>query len=134
MLKISTKKFDPANWPEGVWATYADGVRFKIRKLTGDAIRELRRPYTRQEMELNPASRRMEQVEKIDSEKFDEVLAGYLIEVFEGIGDDDGRVLPDSPESRKAILNIPVLRDFIWAAAQSLEIAQQEKADADVKN
>ncbi|MCK9570058.1 hypothetical protein M0R72_14035 [Candidatus Pacearchaeota archaeon] len=134
MIKISTKKFDPNALPEGVWATFAEGVKLKIRKLTSDALRELRRPHVQYVMELNPTSRRMEQVEKLDSEKFDEALAAYMLEAFDGIGDDDGTPLPDTMDSRRAILNIPQLKEFIWAVAQSLDVAQEERNREAAKN
>jgi hypothetical protein len=133
MLKISTKKFDPANLPEGVWVTYSEGVRFKVRKLTSDSTRAIRKPFVRLELELNPSSRRLEHVEKVDNDGLDDALAEYLIEAFEGIGDDNG-ILPNTPESRKAILNQPSLREFIWEASQSLEIVSQEKREDDLKN
>ena len=130
MLKLSKKKFNPEQFPEGVWAQYSEGVRFKIRKITGSAIKELRRPYVRFEMELSPSSRRMEQIEKVDTDKFDDALAMYMIEAFEGVGDEDGNMLSDDLESRKIILDIPVLKDFIWAVSQSIDIAGAVKQEA----
>lgn len=134
MLKINTQKFDPANWPEGTWIAYTEGVRFKVRKLTAEALREIRKPHVRLEMELNPVTRRMEQVEKLDAEKFDDALTDYLLEDFEGIGDENGNVLAANLANKKAILNMPVLRDFIWAAAQAIEVAGDQRTEQAVKN
>ncbi len=134
MLKISTKKFDPANWPEGVWGTYAPGVRLKIRKLASDVIQELRKPHVRLEMEVDKISRRMMPVEKVDSEAFDDALTTYLIEAWEGLGDEEGRLLEDSLASRKAIMNDLTLRDWIWAFAQSQELIAERQKEAEVKN
>lgn len=133
MIKINTKKFDAQNQPEGVWITYSDGVRFKIRKLTNDALREIRKPFVRIEMELDQKTRSMKQVEKVNEDKLNDAITTYLIEAFEGIGDENGAPLPDNLASRQAIINQPVLSDFIWAAAQSLEIAQQQKEQEEIK-
>jgi hypothetical protein len=134
MLKISTKKFDPANLPEGVWVTYSEGVRFKIRKLTGDALKALRKPFVTTSLEFNLSSRRMEQAEKLDIEKYDDALVEFIIEGFENLGDESGNMLPDSLESRRAIMNIPALREFIWESASTLDLLQQQKQEEKVKN
>jgi hypothetical protein len=134
MLIINTKKYDPEKKPEGVWFSYADGVRVKIRKLTGDVMKELRKPFVRLEMEYNPMSRRMEQSEKIDTEKYDEALSAYIMEEWEGFGDENGNILQNTPESRRAIINIPALREFIWEAATSLDIIAAAKNEEDLKN
>lgn len=134
MLKISTKKFDPANWPEGVWGTYAPGVRLKIRKLTSDAIGGIRKPFVRLEMEVDKASRRMMPVEKVETDAFDDALTNYLIEAYEGLGDDEGNPLPDDLASRKAIMNDLTLRDWIWAFAQSQEVIAQAAHEDEIKN
>ena len=134
MLKIGKLGFDPATPPTGTWGTYQAGVRLKIRKLTGEALRELRRPYVRTEMELDPRSRRMAPVEKVDAEKLDDALADYLIEDFEGIGDEEGRPLPVDPESKRRIMNQPALAEWIMAFANSLEMAQAERHQDELKN
>lgn len=134
MLKISTKKFDPQNWPEGAWADYAPGVRFRVRPLTSDAIAALRAPFVQVKMEVDPASRQMKQVEKVDNEAFNDALSTYLIAGWEGLGDDNGAPLPDNLESRQAILNQLPLKDFIWAAAQTLEAAAQSRKEEEIKN
>lgn len=135
MLKISTKKFDPQNWPEGVWGDYAPGVRLKIRKLTGDAVRELRKPYVRMEMEVEKTSRRMVPVEKVsDEEAYNNALLDYLIEDFVGLGDEKGVPLPVTLDSKKAISNNLPLWDWVWAFAQSQEIVAEEQHQAEIKN
>lgn len=134
MLKIAKRGFDLQNPPEGVWGTFSEGVRFKVRKLTSEAAKALRKPHVRLEMELDPGTRRMIQVEKLNEEKFDDALASYMIEAFEGVGDDQGNPLPDDLESRRMIFNIPQLRDWIWALAQSVEIAEAARQEAEIKN
>ncbi|HOR32195.1 MAG TPA: hypothetical protein PK311_05825 [Syntrophales bacterium] len=134
MLKIGKLGFDPATPPTGTWGTYQAGVRLKIRKLTGEALRELRRPYVRTEMELDPRSRRMVPAEKVDAEKLDDALADYLIEDFEGIGDEEGLPLPVDLESKRRIMNQPALAEWVLAFAQSLEVAQAERQRDEIKN
>jgi len=136
MLKIGKiGKFDLKNPPEGVWGTFSEGVRIKVRKLTGEAAKAIRKPFIKLEMELDPSTRRMVPAEKLtDEEKFNDALSAYMIEAFEGLGDDEGNPLPDDIESRRMIFNVPQLRDWIWALAQSVEIAAQNLQEDEVKN
>lgn len=129
MLKIGKLGFDNNNWPAGVWGKFSDGVKVKVRKLTAEAVRELRKPFIKTEMILNTSSRRMEPVEHIgDPEKYDDALTDYLIEDFTGIGDEEGNQLPVTLESKKRIMNHLALKDWIWAFAQSVEASVQEKS------
>ncbi|HNS53318.1 MAG TPA: hypothetical protein PKH25_00915 [Syntrophales bacterium] len=134
MLKIGKLGFDPQNLPDGTWGVFQDGVRLRVRKLTGEVLRELRRPFVSTEMDLDPRSRRMVPVEKADPEKLDEALADYLIQDFEGIGDDDGQALPVDLESKKRIMNQPALAEWIMAFAYSLEVAKAERQRDEIKN
>lgn len=134
MLKIGKLGFDPQKWPEGAWGTYQEGVRLKVRKLTNEIMRELRKPFVRVEMELDSRSRRMVPVEKVDLEKLDEALSDYLIEDFEGIGNEDGAVLSVDLESKKRIMNQPALNEWVMAFAQSIEVAQAERQRDELKN
>jgi hypothetical protein len=134
MLKIGKLGFDPQNPPDGTWGAFQDGVRLRVRKLTGEVLRELRRPFVRIEMDLDPRSRRMVPVEKADAEKLDEALADYLIQDFEGIGDEEGRPLPVDLESKKRIMNQPALAEWVMAFAHSLEVAQAERQRDEIKN
>lgn len=135
MLKIGKLGFDNENWPEGVWGTFSQGVEIKVRKLTAEAIRELRKPFLKTEMVPNASSRRMELSEQIDNqEKYDDAVTDYLIEDFRGIGDEDGNSLPLDLESKKRIVNHLALKDWIWTFAQSIEACAQEKSEGARKN
>ena len=135
MLKIGKLGFDNSKWPEGVWGKFTDGVEIKVRKLTAESVRELKKPFLKTEMTLNTASRRMEPVEQIgDPEKYDDALTDYLIEDFKGIGDQDGNPLPVTLESKKRIMNQLTLRDWVWALAQSVEASLREKNEVAQKN
>jgi len=130
MLKVDKLGFDNNNWPEGVWGKFAEGVDVKVRKLTAEATRELKKPFIKTEMTVNTLSRRMEPVERIgDPEKYDDALTDYLIEDFTGIGDEAGNPLPVNLESKKRIMNHLPLRDWVWAFAQSVEASVQEKSE-----
>lgn len=134
MLKIGKLGFDSNNWPEGVWGQFAEGVKIKVRKLTAEALRELRKPLVKITMELESVSRRMVPAEKVDTDKYDEVITDYLIEDFQGIGDEEGNPLPVTLESKKQIMNYLPLKDWIWAFAQTLEMADVKKLEEEGKN
>jgi len=123
MLKIGKLGFDGNNLPTGVWGEFSDGVKIKVRRLTAEVIRELRRPHVTTSMV--PHEGRMVQSEKLDPEKYDEAIMDYLIEDFEGIGDENGNPLPKTLESKKRILNEISIKDWVWAFAQSIQTVQE---------
>ena len=122
MLKINTK-----NSQEGKFFAYTKGVEFKIRPLTGQVLRELRKKVTTTRMEADPTTRKMVAVEDVDNDKLDELIADYMLEDWKGIGDEAGVPLPVCLESKKSILNQIPLREFIWSAAQALDIEQEQE-------
>jgi hypothetical protein len=123
MLKINTK----AN-PEGRWYKYAEGVEFQIRPLTSQVLRDLRKSVTQTRMEVNPTTRVMVSVDHVDDDKYNDVLNDHLLMDWKGIGNEDGEPLECNLENKKLILNQIPLRDFIWGAAQALDIeADREK-------
>jgi hypothetical protein len=130
MIKISTKKFDPANPPEGVWAPYAEGAEIQIRKLNREILKALRAPFIT--MEYSPAAR--QNIEKPDEEKIEDALTGYLIQSFKGFGDDDGNLIPDTLDGRKALMNDLAVRDFVWGFAHTAEIIKVKKQADEIKN
>jgi hypothetical protein len=134
MLKIGKLGFDINNLPEGIWSTFSEGVKFQIRKLTREAAAAIRKPFTKLEMEVDPASRKTVAVEKIEQEGLEDALAMYVIQDFEGVGDDEGNPLPNNLESRKRIMNHPQLRDWIWAVAQSIELISKAEQEEEGKN
>ena len=135
MLKIGKLGFDNDNWPAGIWGTFSEGVEVKVRKLTAEAVRELRKPFLKVEMVVNTSSRQMEPREQVkDPDKYDDALTDYLIEDFKGIGDEEGNSLPVTLESKKRMMNNLALKDWIWAFAQSIETSQQIKNEAARKN
>lgn len=127
MLKLSKiGSFDADNPPPGVWGTFAPGVRLKIRKLTAEVVQKLRKKYSKTEMQSDKA-RRMVPVEILDDEQgYDDALTNYIIEAFEGIGDEDGNPLPVTLESKKMVLNHLPLKDWVWAFAQSIDTTAEE--------
>jgi len=134
LIKISTKKFDPNKWPEGVWSTFAPGAEIKIRKLNGSIIRELRKPLIVPKIGLNPVTKMMEETESYDQEKWSDILSDYTIENFKGFGDDDGNILPVNLENKKAMLNQKQVREFVMSVAEAVEIIAAREAEGEIKN
>lgn len=120
--------------PEGIWGNYCEGVRLKIRKLSSEALRFLKKKHSKIVMELDSRSRRMVPLEKIDDDAFEDAITDYLIEDWEGIGDEAGNLLPLNLESKMLIMDKLFLREWIWSFAQTLEIADAEKKEAEIKN
>ena len=136
MLKINTKKFDPNQWPEGVWGTYAPGAKLKIRKVSADVFIELRKPFIRTEMQAEKGSHRMVPVEKLtDEEGYNDKLTDYIIEDQEGFGNEEGQAFPTPLDlaSKKALMNDLQIKDWIWAFSQSQESTANEKREEEIK-
>jgi hypothetical protein len=108
---------------EGRWVTYSEGVEIKVRPLTGTTLRDLRRSVAKRRMEPDPSTRKMVAIDDVDPEAFERACCDYLIEDFKGIGDAQGNHLENTVESRLLIMNQLALRDFVWAAAQALDVS-----------
>lgn len=121
MLKITKASGD------GRWFAYQEGVEIKIRPLTGTILRDLRKQAAVSRMELDPKTRRMIPVEDIDEDKMESILADYLIEDWKGIGDDEGNPMAVTQENKHLVLDQPLIRDFVWGAAQSLDIIEERE-------
>lgn len=105
---------------------YSEGVVFWVRPLTGQKLKEIRKQCVKTRMELNTRTRKMEPIEEVDDEKFEDLVADYILDRWEGVGDEDGNPLAVNLESKKLILDHLPLRDFIWGAAQSLDVTETE--------
>ena len=134
MIKITTKKFDPQNPPDGAWVKYQEGAEIQIRKMNKEILHALRAPFITISMEYDPQSHKYVEKETADSGKIEEALTGYLVQKFRGFGDDDGNVLPDTQDSREALMNDLAVRDFVWGYAHAAEIIQAARQDTEVKN
>lgn len=121
MLKLTKKTVTG----EGRWFEYAEGLEIKIRPLTGEIMKEVRKPAVKIKMEVLPGSRKMAPVETVDDNLLNDLLADYLIEDFKGIGGDDGQALPLTLDSKKLILDEIPLREFVWASAQALDMGTE---------
>jgi hypothetical protein len=122
MLILSKKTIDS----EGRWFEYAPGVEIKIRPLTGETLRDVRKPAVKVKMEVDPRSRKMVSAETVDDELLENLLADYLIEDVKGIGGDDGQPLSLTTENKRLILDHIPLREFVWASAQSLDMEEDQ--------
>lgn len=111
---------------EGRWFQYAEGVEFKIRPLSGNILRELRKSTSTVRMCPDSKSGRLVQVNDVNEEKFDEAVTDYILEDFKGVGDDKGNLFELTLENKKLIMDQLPLRDFIWSAAQSLDVGEEQ--------
>ncbi len=134
MIKITTKKFDPQNPPDGAWVKYQEGAEIQIRKLNKKILEALRAPFITLSMEYDPQAHKHVEKENGDPVKFEEALTRYLVQSFRGFGDDDGNVLPDTQGSREALMNNLAVRDFVWGYAHAAEVIQAARQDAELKN
>lgn len=125
MLKI--KKINTNELPPGREFKYAEGVFFWVRPLTGTILRNFRAQCVTADYSYNPATQRMEQVEKVDDDKLTDLIADYILEKWEGVGGEDGQPLPVTLESKKLILDQLAIKNFVWAVAQSLDTSEAEK-------
>lgn len=110
---------------EGMWFEF-EGAKFKVRPLISSKIRDLRDKCVRKEISYDRAGKRITN-EIVDDEKFESLLADYLLESWEGVGDDSGNPFEVNSENKKKIFDVVALRDFIWNAAQSITREDSEK-------
>jgi hypothetical protein len=110
---------------DGKWFTYQEGIEVKVRPLTGTVLRDLRKQATTSKMVLEQRSRRMVPEDTVDDEKFESVIAEYMVEDWRGIGDPDGNPLEVNIENKRLLLDQPALRDWLWACAQALDVVDE---------
>ncbi len=125
MLKI--KNYNTSETAPGRQFKYAEGVSFWVRPLTGTILRNFRKQCATSDFGYNSASQKMEPVEKVDDDKLNGLIADYILEKWEGVGGEDGQPLPVTLESKKLILDQLAIKNFVWAAAQSLDTTETEK-------
>lgn len=134
MLKIGKRGVDINNPPEGIWFDYQKGVRCKIRKMTGEVLTAMRKPLVKTSLEVDQRARKMVPVETVDPEAYEDACTDYILEDFEGFGDDDSKVLPLNFESKKDIMNYVDIKAWIWSCAQTVEVINKEAEDEEIKN
>lgn len=124
MLKITNYKSDepvPSRRFE-----YQLGVAFWVRPLIGTTLKNFRKQCVTEDLGYSAVSQRMEPVEKVNDDKLNDLIADYILEKWEGVGGQDGQPLPITLESKKLILDQLAIKNFIWAAAQSLDTSEAE--------
>jgi len=112
------------------------GAKLKVRKINADVFVELRKPFSRTEMEVDKKSRTMKPVEKlIDEEGYNDILTNYIIEEQEGFGDEEGHPFPSPLDlaSKKALMKDLPVSDWVWAFAQSQEVIADQEKEAEIK-
>ncbi len=125
MLKI--KNYKPDEPVPSKRFEFQPGVAFWVRQLTGAILRNFRKQCVTQDLGYSVATQRMEPVEKVDDDKLNDLIADYILEKWEGVGGEDGQPLPVTLESKKLILDQLAIKNFVWAAAQSLDTSEAEK-------
>jgi hypothetical protein len=134
LVKISTKKVDPSNPPDGTWATYIEGAEVQIRKLNRQIVKALRDPFVTPVEEYDATLKIFVKKEKVDNEGFENAFNRYVVQNFKGFGDDDGYVLSDNDISRKALLDNKEIGEFIINYANAVEFIEEKKKGEEIKN
>jgi hypothetical protein len=129
MLKLGKLGcFDLDNPPDGVWGTFAPGLKVQVRKLTSEVIGGIRKKCVTTTMEVNTKSRVLVTAEHLDEEKYDDAMTDYLIQDFsKGFVDEaDDMPLPVTLDSKKRMLNVLPLKDWIWSFAQAMDTTEEQ--------
>lgn len=110
----------------GTWFDFemlGDTVRLKIRPLTIGIIDTINKKHKGIK---DDATR---------NEKINQDLIDYLIEDWQGFGDEDGNPLPLTPENKRAIMGIippegeQSLSGFVFDKAKELAVVRQEAVE-----
>jgi Na+-transporting NADH:ubiquinone oxidoreductase subunit NqrF len=113
---------------EGRWFTFGDsGARFKVRNVTTSILRDLRKKASTITMEFKNGKR--SRVENINDELFEKLIQEYILEDWEGLGNEHGDVLKVTDENKQMIFNNLELSMFIWECSKSLEIEEEAKTE-----
>lgn len=134
MAKISSVKADPVKAESGVWVDYEAGIRLKIARMNNPAfeafVRAKQRPKIRgfrankaTDDELNELTR--------------EAVARHVLVGWENVEDDDGNLIPYSPEKSLEFLKDPALSDlyqFVVLQASDAAAYRAEATEEAVKN
>lgn len=126
-LKINLQKSR-----DGKWVTFDvdAGIEFKIRPVTGEVLKELRKEaITATKMVPDPTSGHMVPVDKVDADKLDKLVVDYMIEDWKGLVDQDGETIALTPENKVIVYDLLPVKSFVWAAAQALDME-----NAQIKN
>lgn len=118
-IKLSQVSADPKKI-DGTWIEFGDGCRFKLASTTRDAYQKAltrARPKSRFELEKDDAGMKIVTVA---------VREACLLD-WEGIVEEDGVTpIPFSVENKKRIMDVPLFREFITAAANEISNFQEE--------
>lgn len=120
MLNLKKITLDEGLAEAGTWFTFMEGAELLIasghsRKYKADLAKLVRKYKTELDTEDDSANERGRQI-------FAETMAKHVLLDWKGIGDDDGNAVAYSWEIGKdALLNSPVLREFVEKKALSVE-------------
>lgn len=131
------KEYKPDELPASKMFEYAPGVELWIRPLKCSIVQDFRKKCTKTSMQYNAQSRGMEPVEEIDTTKFNDLLADYILEKWNPNA--FGKLSPGGTEvipldinlaSKKLILDEPSISDFVRVTAQSLDTTEAESKNS----
>lgn len=112
---------------EGIWFEYDTEVAFKIRYLSPEKVRQLRKPHVKTKWV------RGEQVETINDDAFNDSLNDYIIADWRGVESEPGKKADCSLENKKKLVDVNGdVTSFILEMAQNLyqfSIVEQEKQE-----
>lgn len=109
---------------EGKWVEYEEGVKLKVRPLYASTTRKIRSKC------VSVKNTRRGREEILNDDKFEEEMADYLLEDWEGVVDESGNELECTRENKIALLDIQDVASFVFNTAREAEL----NADAEVKN
>lgn len=133
LIKITTKKFDINNPPDGTWVKYADGAEIQIRKWNAEVIREIRKPFVTSSMEYDTRANTLVPKETVDPDKFNDALNDYLVQNFKGFGDEDGEAIPVNTEGRRNMMKDISIGEFVMNYAKRIEMIDALQKEDDIK-
>jgi hypothetical protein len=130
MAKLSALQTDPAREADGVWVSYALGMRFKIARLGTPA-------YQKRLAELRAPMLGAIRTRTVDAAKAEDVLkecaAHDLLKDWENVNDDEDKPIAYTPERGLEVFRDPRYRDvyqFVMDTAADAAIYRKELAES----
>lgn len=129
MAKLSKVKVDPKAEIDGVWCEYVLDIRVKIARIGNReydaAIRSMSKPYTKGFRADRVPDEAMQDIVK-------KAVAKHIVKDWENIEDDDGSLIPYSPEAALEIFQNDEYRDFykfVLACGNDAELFRRENME-----
>jgi len=124
MLKLKQVTLDTV----GEWVEYGatqDGIKFQIRPLTGNTIKELRKQCVTTKtifVQGKPTKQ-----ETLNEEQFELAVRDYILQDWQGLGNEAGEVLVVNEANKALVFDNLELNDFLFTASKSLDMVEEKK-------